>query len=230
MQDTRPTAPELDAALDAPWAMGAAAYHAAAAYLRRIDPRTIVEFGSGVSTAALARDFPDARILSIDHDPRFVGETRERLARSPGVDVSHRPLTWQHHVGLPYLSYAQGPLPPVIDAILVDGPPHWTRRGREATLLQALPYLRVGGLVILDDLERRGERRMLAHWLRTFRGSLELVEILDTGHRLAVLRRTDVLPPRDPDLRQRLDVRLNAAVQPAASRLRTFMLSLRSRV
>jgi predicted O-methyltransferase YrrM len=229
MQDPRPERPELDAALDAPWAMGAAAYRAVAAYLHRIEPRTLVEFGSGVSTAALARDFPAARILSIDHDPRFVAETCERLARSPQVDVAHRPLTWQRHVGLPYLSYAPGPFPSVIDAILVDGPPHWTRRGREATLHQALPNLRVGGLVILDDLERRGERRMLSHWLRTFRGSLELVEILDAGHRLAVLRRTDILPPRSPDVLQRLDVRISAAVQPSASRLRTLMLSLRSR-
>ena len=215
-------------ALDAPWAIGSEAMSAVRerlALLGSKTPLTIVEFGGGVSTAALARAFPRAHILSIDHDPRFLEATRLRVAGTR-VEVSLRPLTWQDHGEAPYLSYEAGAFPEMVDAVLVDGPPHWTRGGREATLYQVFDRLKVGGLVILDDHRRRRERRIVEHWLEVYRGSLELVEVLEVGHHLAVLRKTDALAP-SWEGRRRFDAKVQAGLQPLTATLRRVALGLR---
>jgi predicted O-methyltransferase YrrM len=218
-------------ALDAPWALGRAAFEAIASHLDALAPRQIVEFGSGVSTAALALRFPTTGILSIDHDPRFLDATRARLAEggatSDRVELALRPLEWQRHGGAPYLGYAPGPFPAQVDAVLIDGPPFWTRGGREAALYQVMPHLRVGGLVFLDDYGRAGERRMVRHWLSVFRGSLSVETILEAGHRVAVLRRTDTLAPRWDAPRRHLTTRLEAGLQPVAAAVRRLALALR---
>lgn len=214
-------------ALDAPWAIGSDAMSAVRERLAVLGPETIVEFGGGVSTAALARAFPRARILSIDHDPRFIEATRARL-EGTRVELSLRPLTWQDHGEAPYLSYEDGPFPERVDAVIVDGPPHWTRGGREATLYQTFERLRVGGLIVLDDYRRRRERRIVAHWLEVFRGSLELVEHLEVGHHLAVLRKTDTVKPCWEG-RRRMNVKVQAGLQPLTATLRRVALGLRGR-
>lgn len=218
---------ETVAALDAPWAIGSEAMSAVRERLALLGPETIVEFGGGVSTAALARAFPRAHILSIDHDPRFIESTRLRV-EGTRVELSLRPLAWQDHGEAPYLSYEDGAFPERVDAVIVDGPPHWTRGGREATLYQVFDRLRVGGLVVLDDYRRRRERRIVEHWLEVFRGSLELVEHLDVGHHLAVLRKTDTVLPCWEG-RRRLDVKVQAGLQPLTATLRRVALGLRGR-
>jgi predicted O-methyltransferase YrrM len=222
----------LSHALDAPWALGRAAFEAIASHLDGLAPRQLVEFGSGVSTAALALRYPALRILSIDHDARFLDATRARLAEgAPGasahVELALRPLVWQRHGGAPYLGYAPAPFPEQVDAVLIDGPPFWTRGGREAALYQVMPHLRVGGLVFLDDYGRAGERRMVRHWLSVYRGSLTLETVLEAGHRVAVLRRTDTLAPRWDAPRRHVAARLEAGLQPVAAAVRRFALALR---
>lgn len=216
-------------ALDAPWAIGGAALDAIRERLAALAPKTLVEFGGGVSTAALARSLPETRILSIDHDPHFLEATRARLSPAACVELSLRPLVWQDHGEAPYLSYESGPFPEEVDAVLIDGPPHWTRGGREATLYQVIDRVRVGGLVILDDYGRRRERRIVAHWLEVYRGSLELVEHLEVGHHLAVLRKTDTVPPCWEAGGRRLDVKVQAGLQPLTSTIRRAALRLYGR-
>jgi predicted O-methyltransferase YrrM len=220
--------------LDAPWAIGAASLEVIARCLQGLAPRHLVEFGGGASTGALARRLPETHILSIDHDPRFLDATRARLASenpevSGRVELSLRPLVWQRHGRAPYLGYGPGPFPATVDAVLIDGPPFWTRGGREAALYQVMPYLRVGGLVFLDDYRRHGERQAVRHWLDAFRGSLALEDVFDEGHRVAVLRRTDVLPPRWGSIARRVRAHVDAGLQPFTAGVRRAALSLRGR-
>ena len=42
-----------------------------------------------------------------------------------------------------------------MDCVIVDGPPVYTLRGREACLYQVYDQIKIGGLVILDDFRRR---------------------------------------------------------------------------
>lgn len=136
------------------------------------DRRSIVECGSGNSTVFLARLLAQrggaGHVHSIDHDARWAEATREALRRE-GLehlaDVSHAPLVdgW----------YDRGALPAVeaVDLLVVDGPPGWDVAAgapipgaREPALDVFRERLAPGATVVLDDIDREGERRIVAAW------------------------------------------------------------------
>ncbi len=175
------------------WGLGDEAYAAILGDLRQTGVACLLEFGSGASTLRFARDLPTTSIMSVESDWEYYEAQRATIARhypAGRVDLVYRPLAWQIHAGAPYLSYRPGPLPSAVGAILVDGPPHWTRRGREACLHQAFSALRVGGRVYLDDCVRREETTILRNWLRAYRTCLSLVRVMPVGHHVAVLVKT----------------------------------------
>lgn len=178
--------------LELGWRLGEKAYGAILDDLRSIDARTIVEFGSGASTLRLSRDLPDARVLSIEGDLSFLDQTRSDLKEHGGkgkVDLVHRPVRWQRHGLGFFLSYEPGPLPERVDAVLIDGPPLTTRRGREACLYQVFPQTHVGTRFYLDDCCREAEQRIVENWLRAYPGVLAHRETFEVDHRVAVLER-----------------------------------------
>jgi predicted O-methyltransferase YrrM len=155
----------------------------------------IVEFGSGVSSIRLALNFPNTNIISIDGDRECYQETQnlalEFLQPSELFELKYHPLSFREYGSGKILSYTQDPtfqpkFP--IDCVIIDGPPFYTLRGREACLYQAYEQLRVGGLVILDDFNREIEQTILKNWLSVYPDSFE-VEILEVGHHLAVLEK-----------------------------------------
>jgi len=145
------------------------------------------------------------------------------------VKLVHRPLAWQRHGGAPYLSYTHGTFPRAVDALLVDGPPHWTRRGREACLYQAMPSLKVGARIFLDDYRRAAEQRTARNWLDAYPSALRLVAVIEEGDHVAVLEKTaEAMSPRHT-LSRRADAHLQAALQPLTSRVRRAATRLRGR-
>ena len=102
----------------------------------------------------------------------------------------HRPICWQVHGRALFCGYGPGPFPPVSDALLIDGPRSSRYpRGREACLYQAFESLRAGGRVYLDDCRRSAERQVLRNWLRAYRDEIRLLEVMEVGHRVAVLEK-----------------------------------------
>jgi predicted O-methyltransferase YrrM len=183
------TATELD--LSGSWSIGERAFEALCGDARAIAPSSIVEFGSGPSSVRLALAFPDARVFSVDHSPEFGGSTIDLVARyslSSRVEVSIRPLSLQVHGGALYQSYRPGPFPASIDVILVDGPPEYTRRGREASLHQAIRFLRVGGRIYLDDYQREGEKQTVRNWELAYPGAFRKW-VLPHDHEVCVLEK-----------------------------------------
>jgi hypothetical protein len=186
--------------LDSPWSLGEDAFAAIVDDVTQLAPQTFVEFGAGRSSVRFAQALPTARILSVESDPRFFPDT-EALARTHVPDgrltVTLRPLTWQEHGSAPFLSYAPGPFPDVVDAVLVDGPPRWTGRGREAALYQVIERVRVGGRIYLDDHQRKSEQQTVANWLVRFPAVFD-VRFLDVGHGVAILekRKATAAPAR----------------------------------
>jgi hypothetical protein len=174
------------------WSLGESAYQAILADLLSIGATNIVEFGSGVSTIRLSRDLRDANILSIEGDSSFLDQTRKDLERLGGpakVTLRHRPLRWQRH-GLGWFrSYEPGWFPERVDAVLIDGPPIATRRGREACLYQVFANSRVGTRFYLDDYRREAEQQIVLNWLRAYGGALIHRATFDVNHRVAVLER-----------------------------------------
>ena len=132
-------------------------------------PQTVVEFGTGASTLILARALQCAgggSLISFDQHRDFVVSTRQWLAEH-GLDADLRAVPLRSPPdGWPGLWYDHGPLPATIDLLVIDGPP-WTihpmTRGSAAGLFSHIPP---GGMVVLDDGARPGERLVARRWRR----------------------------------------------------------------
>lgn len=133
-------------------------------------PALVVEFGSGVSTVIIGRCLQlngGGRLLSFDHDPGFAELTRRRLKRA-GVagEVRAAPL----RPGLGGFGgswYDHGELPDGIDLLVIDGPPAWREEqaeSRGSAAPAAFDKLAAGAVILLDDANRPGERRIAERW------------------------------------------------------------------
>ena len=137
--------------------------------IERLRPREVVELGCGASTLVLAKALElngGGRLTSLDQHADFVAATGRWLAEHDlQAAMRHAPLVadptpWSHNW------YDLPSLPPEIDLLVIDGPP-WTLnpfvRGRAEVLFDRIPP---GGMVLLDDAARPGERVVAARWRR----------------------------------------------------------------
>ena len=180
-------APAVDlAAADVPpardgWAAAPDLLRLLAALVETVQPRHVLEFGSGLSTLVLARAVENGEcvLTSVDHDPRFVAETA-RLLHDRGqraVALQLAPLVARvrgGRLGPAYLvDQAAFASARPADLIVVDGPPS-VLGGRRCMLPQALEHAQCGSLVLFDDADRLGEREALTEWEELLGDALEV--------------------------------------------------------
>lgn len=149
--------------------------------IRDYRPTHLMELGCGVSTLigsyGLEKYHPHGHITSIEHQAAFADFTRDNLTKhglTDFVTVIHAPLTMLYRVhgwrGRWYASESIGGDKP-IDLLVIDGPPQYQNPQRLARY-PALPLLfdrlAAGALILVDDADRRGERRAVKRWLREF--------------------------------------------------------------
>ncbi len=181
--------------LDTGWSIGETAFERITTLLLQMSPvERILEFGSGPSSIRLAMAFSEAQVLSIEGDWRNFVETID-LMRSfwgkPNLSIKYRPITFESYGNASFLTYEDGMFwddQEEMDCVVIDGPPVYTLRGREACLYQVYDQIRIGGLVILDDFRRPFEKQIVENWLSVYPGSFT-VEIIREDHHLAVLRK-----------------------------------------
>lgn len=140
--------------------------------VRECRPQMVVEFGSGVSTAVIARALQlngGGQLLSYDHHPGFAEATRRRLetlglaAEVRAVELVPGPAGYSGRF------YATEGLPERIDIAVIDGPPAWLEAGTRGGAGPAVfPNIVPGGLVLLDDAKRAGERDNARRWAADF--------------------------------------------------------------
>lgn len=144
--------------------------------LHRNRPTTIVECGSGASTAWLAMACRtlglDARVVSLEHEDRFAVQTRELVAAcgvEDLVEVRCSPL-----VELASLDDFEGSWysPDLLDGVhdiglvFVDGPPADTNLLARFPALPVLyPRLAATATIVLDDTIRDEERVIAERWM-----------------------------------------------------------------
>ena len=163
-----------DLNLDSGWRIGEDNFRQIVDEIYHVNPKVIVEFGAGASSIRLAQEFNKAKVVSIDHDIDYFRQA-EQLRDSYKVinlNLVYWPLKWQIHGLAIYQSFQNKHLPEEeVDAVIIDGPPYYTFRGREACLYQIHSNLRNGGLVILDDYNREGEKEFVENWLARYPGA-----------------------------------------------------------
>jgi predicted O-methyltransferase YrrM len=137
--------------------------------IERLRPREVVELGCGASTLVLAKALElngGGRLTSLDQHADFVEATARWLAEhdlAPAMrhaPIVEDPTDWSHNW------YDLPSLPAEIDLLVIDGPP-WTLnpfvRGRAEVLFDRIVP---GGMVLLDDAARPGERVVAQRWRR----------------------------------------------------------------
>jgi len=197
--------PTLD--LDLSYRIGEAAFAALCERLRVIRPQVIVEFGAGASSIRLAQAFPEVSILSIESDALYFDKERRMLAALPplpNLRIEHRPLKWQRFRSGFFRTFGVGSFPENIDVVIIDGPPYFTERGREACLYQVARRIRVGGYIFLDDYERPMERKIVENWKSAYPG-LGPFTVMPVGHQIATARVNDHLGASRFNLNAALD-------------------------
>ena len=185
--------------LDAGWSIGETAFERITTTLLEMSPvERILEFGSGPSSVRLAMAFSEAEVLSIEGDWRNFAETTS-LMRSlwdkHNLSIKYRPITLESYGDAEFLTYEDGMFwEEEIDCVIIDGPPVYTLRGREACLYQVYDQIKIGGLVILDDFRRSYEKQIVENWLSVYPGSFT-VEMIREDHHLSVLRKIKSVTP-----------------------------------
>ncbi|HYP25622.1 MAG TPA: hypothetical protein VE262_02800 [Blastocatellia bacterium] len=212
--------------LDNSWSIGEASFQAITDLIRQLRrPKTIVEFGSGPSSIRLALAFPDSDITSIESDRQSFEAARSMIDEAGvggNLKVVYSPLAFQSYGPGRILSYEAQAFDEEIDCVIIDGPPFYTLRGREACLYQVYDRLVVDGLVILDDHSRPSEASVVKNWLAVYPGSFSL-EVLKVGNELAVLRKLKTVEANWADPSKLADA---ATVEDSYSRIITAMSHL----
>ena len=181
--------------LDTGWSIGETAFEGIATTLLQMSPvEKILEFGSGPSSIRLAMAFSEAQVLSVEGDWRNYAETMNLMQtfwNKRNLSIKYRPITLESYGDAEFLTYEDGMFwdgQEEIDCVIIDGPPVYTLRGREACLYQVYDQIKIGGLVILDDFRRPFEKQIVENWLSVYPGSFT-VEIIREDHHLSVLRK-----------------------------------------
>lgn len=133
-------------------------------------PAQVVECGAGVSTIVLARllaEFGTGCLTALEHDPGWAERVADLLTREQLTGVARVVLAPLE--GGWYAADGVAQLPEAIDLLIVDGPPAdrpELAEARRPALMSLEPRLAAGARVVLDDIGRAGEQRVLADWER----------------------------------------------------------------
>jgi predicted O-methyltransferase YrrM len=140
--------------------------------IESLEPQHVVELGSGATSLVIAKAlsrFGGGRLHSYDQYEPFVAEMRHWLeGHSLSAEFHHAPLT-QRDPAWPGLWYDLRGVPPVIDLLVIDGPPwavHPFARGIAERLFERISP---NGVILLDDAARPGERIVARRWARKWK-------------------------------------------------------------
>jgi predicted O-methyltransferase YrrM len=140
--------------------------------LEELNAKTVIEFGSGLSTRYMADTLPtgDEFVLySVENSRAFLDETMKRVKNRGKVVPCHAPLETYRDKGKSFVTYSaqylsQIPAGKTFDMVLIDGPLGYF--DREAPLYQVKDHLTAETVVLLDDSHRPNEQMALANWKR----------------------------------------------------------------
>ncbi len=134
-------------------------------------PATVVELGSGATSLVIAKALAQhggGMLHSYDQHAPFVEAMEGWLAEHQLDAAFHHAPLGQRDVRWPGLWYNLTAVPGSIDLLVIDGPPwavHPFARGMAERLF---PLIAPGGMVLLDDAARPGERYVARRWKKAW--------------------------------------------------------------
>jgi predicted O-methyltransferase YrrM len=138
-------------------------------------PKLVVELGAGLSTVVVAsalRRNGGGHVISVDHWEGYADRVREQLIEHGLEDYAtlvHAELVTRPDGALWYDLNPDRLGSGAIDLLIVDGPPNLLHpRIREPALDVFARRLAGGAVVLLDDVKRWDERRILRRWARRY--------------------------------------------------------------
>jgi len=163
------------------WSIGLDAAFYLYSLVREQKPESILEFGSGISTAVLARaaSLYGGSVHALEHEIAHQQKT-ESLCRECGlvnVQIIHAPLVECAYMGVALRIYDPQKIPPgPYPFVFIDGPPGFLpeHAGRRGTMYAAWPLLTETATIILDDAQRPGEQSALDEWQKTLDGTFRV--------------------------------------------------------
>lgn len=154
---------------------------------RKYKPKTLVEFGSGLSTVLFANYARSAQapvtVVAFEHSEQYAEETRSLLET---FRLQNYAIILKYPTDIPIFLESIGKSR--IDMVLIDGPPRTFGEGRMLTLPSLSHALRRGGIFVLDDAFRRHERQCVYDWRR--RGLIRSARLYFVPHGVIIGRLT----------------------------------------
>lgn len=146
--------------------------------VKRKHPRVIVELGSGSSTIVCGyalESTSQGKVISFDHEAQYAAETNAALevhGLSAIAAVQVAPLRETRCGASTWSWYAMNLEElPLIDLLIVDGPPMTTGRLARYPALPVLwSKLAPGAIIVVDDAARPDETEMVRRWIKEFPG------------------------------------------------------------
>ena len=184
------------------WALDGATIEVLWERLQAERPRTVLEFGAGVSTVILARyaqwraaqGLQRAVIVSVEQDAKVRDKVEKRLAEneiSEGVHVLHAPLSEASRYQIDSNAIRQCLGEYAIDWVLIDGPAG-PDGCRVSTLPDVMELCADGARWFLDDALRDGEIGILREWSRLRNVTVEGIYPIGKGLATGTVSRATV--------------------------------------
>lgn len=149
--------------------------------VRKTQPQLVVEASCGVSTIVTAYTLQQngaGRVVALEQDEQFAQITRDRLIEHKLdhiATVIHAPLAPLMLNGQAWSWYNTATVEDMdlqnIDMLTIDGPSQW---GIDQAMVRypALPVfydrLSPGATILVDDADRRDEKRAIKRWLKAY--------------------------------------------------------------
>lgn len=163
-----------DAALPTPmgWAMNPSGLLALTGLIESMQPKTVIECGSGTSTIWIGlalRALGGGRLISLEHQSEYAAQSRARVAAhglEDFVEIRLVDLVPHETVRGSFRWYdLDTDTVPDIDLLLVDGPPAATGRYARYPAVPILAdKLSDGAVILVDDTSRKDEVEAISFW------------------------------------------------------------------
>lgn len=130
----------------------------------------ILECGCGLSTLLLGIEADRRRleVYSLEHDSTWAKRTRRALKRHGIGSVTIIVTRLRSYGDFAWYEPPRNGLPSAFSLVVCDGPPHTTQGGRYGLLPVLRSHLEAGGEILLDDVGRDEDRRILDRWESEF--------------------------------------------------------------